>query len=220
MLKLHGFPASNYFNVVKMALLEKGAEFEDVRVFTGQSEEFLAKSAMGKVPCLETPEGFISETSVILEYIEDAVDGPAFYPADPFKRGRARELMKYAELYLELPARRCYGEAFFGTGPVSEETKTEVRTVLERGCRAFRQLGVFSPYLVGEEISNADFMFAHSFPNAAAVAKIVFNWDLNEAFPQAADLMAAINARPVAERVAKEAAEGMKEFRAHYGIKG
>lgn len=220
MLKLYGFPASNYFNVVKMALMEKGAAFEDVRVYSGQSEAFLAKSPMGKVPCLETPDGFISETSVILEYIEDAVEGPSFYPADPFQRGRARELMKYAELYLELPARRCYGEAFFGTGPVSEEVKAEVRTVLERGCRAFRQLGVFAPYLMGEEISCADFMFLQSFPNAATIAKMVLGWDLNEALPEAEGLLAAINARPVAVQVAKDAADGMRAFREAYGIKG
>ncbi|MEC7413608.1 MAG: glutathione S-transferase family protein, partial [Pseudomonadota bacterium] len=28
MLKLHGFSASNYYNVPKLALLEKGVEFE------------------------------------------------------------------------------------------------------------------------------------------------------------------------------------------------
>ena len=29
MLKLHGFSASNYYNVAKLALLEKGAPFEE-----------------------------------------------------------------------------------------------------------------------------------------------------------------------------------------------
>ncbi|MGB2387925.1 MAG: glutathione S-transferase, partial [Henriciella sp.] len=30
MIKLHGFPASNYYNMAKMALMEKGATFEEV----------------------------------------------------------------------------------------------------------------------------------------------------------------------------------------------
>ena len=30
MLKLHGFAVSNYFNMVRMALMEKGAPFEIV----------------------------------------------------------------------------------------------------------------------------------------------------------------------------------------------
>jgi glutathione S-transferase len=145
MLKLHGFPASNYYNMVKMALLEKGADYEDVRVYTGQTEGFLAKSAMGKVPCLETPDGFLTETSIILEYIEDVVDGPSFLPAAPYERARMRELLKYSELYLELPARRSYGEAFFGAGPVSDEVKDTVRPVAikvaedaKNGMREFR----------------------------------------------------------------------------------
>ena len=220
MLKLYGFPASNYFNMVKMALMEKGAPYEEVRVYTGQSEDFLAKSAMGKIPCLETPDGFLTETSVILEYIEDAVDGPSFYPAGAFARARARELLKYSELYLELPARRCYGEAFFGTGPVSDEVKDTVRPILERGCRAIQRLGRFSPYLAGDDVSYADFVFMHSFPNAAAVARIVFDWNLNDPLPEAAKLLERLGQRPVAIKVAEDAQNGMQEFRDAYGMKG
>lgn len=50
MIKLHGFPASNYFNMVKLALIEKGADYEDVRIYTGQSEDMLTKRAIVKVP--------------------------------------------------------------------------------------------------------------------------------------------------------------------------
>ena len=35
MIKLHGFSASNYYNVPKLALLEKGVEFEEVLSYTG-----------------------------------------------------------------------------------------------------------------------------------------------------------------------------------------
>lgn len=219
MLKLYGFPSSNYYNMVKMALMEKGAPYEDVRVYSGQTEEFLSKSAMGKVPCLETPEGFISETSVILEYIEDAVDGPSFYPADAYGRARTRELLKYCELYLELPARRCYGEAFFGTGPVSDEVKASVRPVMEKGCRAMQRLGSFSPYLAGDHITYADFMFLHSFPMAAAVAKKVFDWNLMDACPEAAALLQHLGERPIAKQIAEDARKGMQEFREAYAIK-
>ena len=70
MNKLHGFPVSNYVNMVHLALLEKGMPFEYVLAFPDQSPEFLAKSPRGKVPVLETPEGYINEASVILEYLE------------------------------------------------------------------------------------------------------------------------------------------------------
>ena len=35
MLKLYGFAVSNYYNMVKLALLEKGVAFEEVPFFPG-----------------------------------------------------------------------------------------------------------------------------------------------------------------------------------------
>lgn len=219
MIKLHGFPASNYFNMVKLALIEKGAAYEDVRIYTGQSEDMLAKSAMGKVPFLETEQGFISETAVILDYIEDTQSGPSFYPADPFGKARVRELIKYTELYLELPARRCYGEAFFGGGPTPEHTKAEVRTVMERGVSALRRQADFAPYLNGEAISYADFVFLYTFPMATSVAKKVFDWDLSAELPGAGALIEILRSRAAVQTVDEDARAGQKEFREYYGMK-
>ena len=72
MFKLYGFPVSNYTNMVELALLEKGLPYEYVLTFPDQTPEFLAKSPRGKVPALGTPKGFISETNVILDYLEDS----------------------------------------------------------------------------------------------------------------------------------------------------
>jgi len=55
MIKLYGFPISNYYNMVKMALLEKGMEFEEVIVKPSQEDIFLVKSPMGKVQCILWP---------------------------------------------------------------------------------------------------------------------------------------------------------------------
>jgi len=58
MLRLHGFSASNYYNVPKLAFLEKGVAFEEVVSYTGvgpkYKPEYLDKSPLGKVPALET----------------------------------------------------------------------------------------------------------------------------------------------------------------------
>ena len=70
MLKLYGFSVSNYYNMVKLALLEKGLSFEEVPFFSGQTPHVFAVSPRGKVPALGVKQGFINETSVILEYIE------------------------------------------------------------------------------------------------------------------------------------------------------
>jgi len=53
MLKLYGFSVSNYYNMVKLALLEKGLPFEEVLFYAGQAPDVLAVSPRGKVPVLQ-----------------------------------------------------------------------------------------------------------------------------------------------------------------------
>ena len=40
MIKLHGFASSNYYNVPKLAMMEKGIEFEEVLAYTGFSPTY------------------------------------------------------------------------------------------------------------------------------------------------------------------------------------
>ena len=68
MLKLCGFAASNYYNKVKLALLEKGVPFEEVLAWLGETDP--AATPLGKVPYAITDEGPLSESTVILEYVE------------------------------------------------------------------------------------------------------------------------------------------------------
>jgi glutathione S-transferase len=63
MLKLYGFSVSNYYNMVKLALLEKGLPFEEVTFYGGADPEALAISPRGKVPVLGVEQGFINETA-------------------------------------------------------------------------------------------------------------------------------------------------------------
>ena len=100
-------------------LAEKGVPFEYVLTIPEQSEAVLTRSPRGKVPFLETPEGFINESSAILDYLEERGEGTPLLPSAPFARAQVRALMREIELYVELPARSCYGEAFFG-GTVPE----------------------------------------------------------------------------------------------------
>ena len=43
-IKLHGMPLSNYYNVIKVVLLEIGIGFEEVSQKPSQEEEYLKKS--------------------------------------------------------------------------------------------------------------------------------------------------------------------------------
>ncbi|HJP35441.1 MAG TPA: glutathione S-transferase family protein, partial [Gammaproteobacteria bacterium] len=130
MFRLYGFLASNYVQMVHFVLLEKGMEFEIIPEMPTQEAAFKAKSAMGKVPVLDTEQGFLTEANVIMEYLEDLQPNPSLLPPDPFERARVRELTKECELYVELAARRNYPEIYYGRGR-SDAAFEEARPVLE-----------------------------------------------------------------------------------------
>ena len=189
MYKLYGFPVSNYYNMVKLALLEKGLDFEEVITRPSQEESYLAKSPMGKIPCLEVKEGPISETNVILDYLEEVSGDRPFYPEDAFQRAKVRELMKATELYLELVARRLLGGALFGQ-EMSEALKDEVRGQLDKGCAALNKLLRFSPYAAGETFTYADFMLYYTVTLANIVTQKALDVSLEDKLPGLADWLA------------------------------
>ena len=213
MLKLHGFAVSNYFNMVRMALMEKGAPFEIVETYPSQEAAHLARSPLGKVPCLETEHGFLSETSVMLDYIEDVLPVPAFYPADPFRRARVRQAIAMMELYVELPARRLYPGVFFG-GSNSEATVAEVEPVLRKGMAGLKALLKCSPFVMGEQMTHADFFAAFTFSLAGNVARKVYSWDLVAEVPGLGETLARLNARDSAKVINADMQAGMAAFRA------
>jgi glutathione S-transferase len=158
---------------------------------------------MGKVPCIETDAGFLSESSAILELLEEIQPTPPLLPADPFARAKVRELMRVCELYIELAGRRHYGEIFFG-GPRSEAAFDEVKPVMENGLSALRQLGAFAPHIAGVEFTYADIVAAYSFCYAAPVAQAIYGWDIIAEVPGLKESIDATHARDVGVKVATE----------------
>jgi glutathione S-transferase len=179
MLKLCGFRISNYYNKVRIALLEKGVPFEEDPTCTpSQKDEFVARSPMGKVPFLELDDGRrLAESEVILEYLEDAYPQKPLLPKDPFERAKMRELVAVMELHLELPARRLYREVFFG-GKVSVEVKQSVQKDLPKGVRALKALVKFDPYIAGRELTLADCAAFVHLPLVSLATKLAYGRDV------------------------------------------
>ncbi len=182
MLKLCGFSASNYYNKVKLALLEKGVPFEEEEVWTDRSPALLARSPLGKVPFMETEHGRLCESQVLMDYIEHAYPEKPLLPADPFAAAKVRELIAYMELHLELVARELYAEAFFG-GKVSDEVKTRTHKLLTRNAKAFAQLAKFEPYIAGAEFTMADCAALVHLPLVSMASKRIYDEDVLAAYP-------------------------------------
>lgn len=218
MLKLYGFSVSNYYNMVKLALLEKGLPFEEVPFYAGTSPEALAISPRGKVPVLRVEQGFINETAVILEYIEQSQKGTPLLPSEPFERAQVLALAKEIELYIELPARACYGEAFFGT-PLPDAIKDKTKAELLLGFASLGRHGKFAPYVAGDSLSIADLYFLYSVPLACAVGHKLFGLDLLAEMPAAKALLERLEQNPNVQRIAQDKEAAMPAFMAMVAAK-
>ena len=204
MFRLHGFSASNYYNMVKLALLEKRLPFEEVPLHGCQNPQVLAISPRGKVPVLEVEQGFISETDAILDYLEEACPEVALLPADPFQRAQVRALAKEIELYIELPARYCYVEVFFAGRATPAALKAKARRDLDKGFAALAQRGRFTPYVAGECLTLADLYFLYSVDLACQVGQRLFGIDYLQPLPGARALFERLGENPNVQKVAAD----------------
>ena len=83
MLRIHGVPFSAHTRKVIVAALEKGIDYELVKVIpltppAGWSE----KSPLGLIPAIEDGDFVLADSSVICAYLERTRAGRPLYPAD------------------------------------------------------------------------------------------------------------------------------------------
>lgn len=212
MIKLCGVGISNYYNKVKLVLLEKEIDFEEEKVFPSQSEDLIQRSALGKIPFLETEHGILTESQVIVEYLEDNFPAEKLYPSDAFERAKCRELIQHIELNIELQARRLYKEALFG-GSVSDETKAEVKEKLTIGLSGLARLVKFSPFICGEQFTAADCVAWIHFYYVQMTIQKIYGTDLVQQYlPALNDYMQMLEQRPAFSKVAADRAAALDAF--------
>lgn len=179
MIELHGLTLSNYYNKAKLALLEKGVPFTEVKLLTGSKDDaVLACTPLGKVPFLRDESGrTLCESQVIVDYLEARFPAPALVPADPMAAAKVRELCAFLELYVELVARELYAQAFFG-GTVSDSTKERVKARLQKNIPALQRFLKMAPYAAGDTFTMADLAAFSALPTVALATKLVLGEDL------------------------------------------
>ena len=214
MIKLYGFAASNYFNIVKHTLIAKGTDYEEVTCYPGQDPDYESKSPMGKVPCIETEEGFLSETSAILDYLEERYPQTPLQPQSAFLRARARQIIKFAELYLELPARRHLPE-FLAGAPRSDEAFQQAKPLMQKGVRALTGLCDCTPYLIGDKLTSADIFVRYVVIVAKIVGKQIYDWNPMADSEKLDSWYKMISADPISQRIDSDSKAAMGEFLAY-----
>lgn len=198
MLTLCGFAASNYYNKVKLALLEKQLPFTEELAWIGETD--MALSPLGKVPYLRIDDGRgLCESAAMLDYVETLSAAPALLPADAFEAAKVRELCVYLDLHLELVARILYPQAFFG-GQVSDATRERTLAQLDKNVAAFARLARFSPFIAGDQFTLADCCAIVHLPLVSAASKIVGGRDVLAELP-VRDYLARMGERATVQQV-------------------
>ena len=218
MLVLHGFSSSNYYNVVKLALLEKGLQFEERVVYSGAGEryrpEYLQQSPLGKVPCLQTDQGCISESRCIVDYLERAYPEQPLYARGPLEVAKLLELTQVIDLYLELTTRRVLPNYFARKAP-PESIANDVRATLNKGAKALRQLASFDAFLLGERFSAADIAAVMHLPVVRTLSTKVLQCDPLAEVPGLLAYLQRMEQRPHVQRIRVDQADDMPKFLAH-----
>ncbi len=199
MLTLCGFAASNYYNKVKLALLEKEVPFEQKLVWADRSPALMEKSILGKIPYFEMGDQVICESQIMVEYLEDAYPQKPLMPTDPVERAEVRQLIIFMELHLELVARELYAEAFFG-GKVTDETKARVEKILKRNTAAFGKLAKFAPFIAGSTFTLADCVALAHLPLVGQATKAIYGSDFLADYP-VRDYVKKLGERPTVQKV-------------------
>jgi glutathione S-transferase len=111
-MKLLSGPLSLFSRKVEIALREKGLSFERVTVpfsqargYSPKHPEVLAANPKGQVPVLIDGALTLYDSTVILEYLEDAYPHPPLYPSTPEERARCRLLDLFADEIMLVPLR-------------------------------------------------------------------------------------------------------------------
>jgi len=211
MITLHGFAASNYYNLVKHVLLYKQLPFQENLVYAG-SEALLAVSPVGKVPAITTAEGLnLSESSVICDFLEETYPEIQLYPQDNGKRAVVRQIMKIAELYFELPCRRFIPYVFSGTD-APESLKVEVREVLARGIIALNHLCQFTPWVVGNDFTMADIYVYYVNQIVIKFGASQLDWDILADIPGMKVWNDSMGESEIAQKIAADRDANMPEL--------
>ncbi|MEH6469839.1 MAG: glutathione S-transferase family protein, partial [Halopseudomonas sp.] len=153
-MKLFGIPLSNYYNIVKLALLEKQIDFDEVHAPPSQEKEFIIHSPMGKIPYLQHGDLFICESQAILFYLELFKPSPRLYPLDPERGAKAQQVHQFIDLYIDAEARTLLPAAFFGA-QASDEQIEQVSNRLKQRVQALSQITEFAPFIAGKQLSHA-----------------------------------------------------------------
>ncbi|MCC5634711.1 glutathione S-transferase family protein [Nostoc sp. CHAB 5844] len=164
-LTVYGTPLSTYVRTVRLLLEEAGVDYtlKGIDIFKGEnkSPEYLAKNPFGKVPTLEVDGEVIYETPAITDYLNTVFANHQFSLSEPLLQARMRQIITIIDNY--------FYAAAIGTiviqrlivpsqgGKADEAQVQNAVAPAQTAIQAIESIAVVSPYLLGSQLTIADF---------------------------------------------------------------
>ena len=118
-----------------LTLMEKGVAFTsryvDLLNFDQHKPDYLAINPQGTIPVMKHGDLVLTESTAIMEYVEEAFPGPKLMPDDPRDRWRIRWWMKFMDQWLA-PSFSMIGWSVFVGPAVRSKDPEELKAAIER----------------------------------------------------------------------------------------
>ena len=141
MLRLYHWEPNANSGKPMLALAEKGVEYEshylDLLKFDQHQPEYLEINPDGTIPAMVHGDLVLTESTPMMEYVDEAFDGPPLKPRSPAERWRMRWWMRFFDAYFG-PSLSMIGWSVF-VGPAARQRtprSCERRSIASRSSRA------------------------------------------------------------------------------------
>lgn len=169
-LKLYTFKLCPFAHRVRLTLAEKGLSAQMIEIdLKNKPEDFTEISPYRRVPLLLHGETRLWESSVIMEYLNEAFPQPPLMPAKPSERAQARLWIEFANSRLFAATHRFIFE------PDEAQRRlliTQMQDDVRVLDRALQSRNGQKPYLMGSRFTLADIALYPWFEQAATLQKV------------------------------------------------
>lgn len=118
-----------------LALMEKGVKFEshylDMLNFDQHKPEYLTVNPQGTIPAMRHGSRVLTESTAIMEYVDEAFAGASLMPDDARDKWRIRWWMKFMDQWLA-PSFSMFGWKYFVGPSARQRGEAELEAAIER----------------------------------------------------------------------------------------
>jgi glutathione S-transferase len=147
LIQLYEIPFSTNVERVTLALAHKGLDVDHVEIDPDERSRVLEVSGQDRVPVLVHDGRVVTDSTAILEYIEEHYPHPPLYPRDPARRAEVTVFVDWFNRVWKRWPNEIEGELLDGP---DEERFADLAAELSRSRDVFEALLSGRDYLFGE----------------------------------------------------------------------